>query len=244
MKCTRRISVKFPYTLFKTGAHLLLLLIGWLSLSVAQSFFQATFPSAEKATGALFEAVQKDDEDAIARVLGDKDLVSTGDSAADRQDRELFLEKYRQMHRLVQEADGATSLYIGAENWPFPVSLISKNGSWFFDGNAGKQEVLFRRIGENEEYSLENCIAISASGQPPSDIVHGYYFRKVGENGGSGAGHVILIAYPAEYRSSGVMTFVVRSNHAVFEKDLGPQTASIAKTVKTLKVDGSWRRAE
>jgi hypothetical protein len=55
---------------------------------------------------------------------------------------------------------------------------------------------------------------------------------------------VIFIAYPAEYRSSGVMTFAVTANHAVFEKDLGPQTANAAKTVSVLKVDRSWHRAE
>jgi hypothetical protein len=175
---------------------------------------------------------------------GEKDLVSSGDSLADRQDRDVFLEKYRQMHRLVQEPDGTTLLYIGAENWPFPVPLVSKNGNWFFDADAGTQEVRFRRIGENEEYALEACAALSAGDPPPSDIAHGYYFRQLPEQGTGGAGTVIFIAYPAEYRSSGVMTFAVTAKQVVFEKDFGPQTGSIAKKMSTLKVNHSWHRAE
>jgi hypothetical protein len=217
----------------------------WPGLSFGQPLSRETFPSAEKASTALFAAVQSDDEAAIARVMGcDKDLVSSGDGLADRQDRQQFLEKYSQMHRLVEEPDGTTQLYIGAENWPFPVPLVSKNDKWFFDADAGKQEVRFRRIGENETYSLETCVALSGGEQPPSDISHGYYFRKVSEKGSGGAKEAIFVAYPAEYRSSGVVTFVVTSNHGVFKKDLGPETASIAKTMNTLKVDRSWHRAE
>jgi hypothetical protein len=214
-------------------------------VSLAQSQNQETFPSAEKATRALFTAVQSDDENAIARVLGGtEDLVSCGDDLTDHQDREVFLEKYRQMHRLVQEPDGTTELYIGAENWPFPVPLVSKNDKWFFDGDAGKQEVVFRRIGENQHDSLETSVALSAGAEPPPDVQHGYYFRKLNAKASGGANDVIFIAYPAEYRSSGVMTFAVTANHVVFEKDLGPQTATIAKTANTLKLDHSWHQAE
>ena len=126
----------------------------------------------------------------------------------------------------------------------FPVPLVSRNDKWFFDADAGNQEVRFRRIGENETYSLETCVALSGSEQPPSDISHGYYFRKLGEKKSGGAKEVIFIAYPAEYRSSGVVTFVVTSNHEVFKKDLGAQTATIAKKMNTLKVNHSWHRAE
>jgi len=236
----------FPHSLSKSSAQLILLLICWPAFSVGQSVNQETFPSAEKASAALFAAVQSDDEHAIAQVLGgEKDLVSSGDSMADQHERQIFLDKYQQMHRLVQEPDGTTQLYIGAENWPFPVPLVSKNGGWLFDGDAGKQEVRFRRIGENEEYVLETCQAVLGGEQPPSDVSHGYYLRKLREKRSSGkARDVLFIAYPAEYRSSGVMTFVVTSNNGVFEKDLGPQTANIATTMSTVKVDRSWQRAQ
>src|SRR5437016_10211652 len=48
------------------------------------------------------------------------------------------------------------SLYIGAENWPFPIPLVSKNGAWYFDSDSGKQEILFRRVGENEATAIES----------------------------------------------------------------------------------------
>ena len=54
------------------------------------------------------------------------------------------------MHRLVKEPDGTTVLYIGAENWPTPIPLVKKGSSWYFDTAAGKKEILYRRVGENE----------------------------------------------------------------------------------------------
>jgi hypothetical protein len=235
----------FSYSLFKSSARLVLLTMCWLGVSVGQSL-QETFPSAEKASAALFAAARRDDDQAMVRVLGDdKDIVSSGDPLADRQERQVFVEKYQQMHRLVQEPDGTTQLYIGAENWPFPVPLVSKNGSWFFDADAGKQEVRFRRIGENEEYVLETCEALLSGEPPPADISHGYFLRQLHEKGRGGKSRdAIFIAYPAEYRSSGVMTFVVTSDNGVFKKDLGSQTTNFAKTMNTVKVDRSWQRAE
>src|SRR5713101_8433091 len=58
---------------------------------------------------------------------------------------------------LLREADGSVTLYIGAENWPFPISLVEKNGAWHFDSDAGQKEVLFRRIGENELIAIATC---------------------------------------------------------------------------------------
>src|SRR5207302_9668687 len=104
--------------------------------SVAESN-QSTFPSAEKATEALFAAVESNNEGAIMQVLGGgKDLVSAGDSLDDQHDRELFVEKYRQMHRHVEEQDGNTLPYIDAENRPFPGPLVSKGGQSYFGAHA------------------------------------------------------------------------------------------------------------
>jgi Protein of unknown function (DUF2950) len=185
------------------------------------------------------------------------------------------------MHRLVQEPDGSTVLYIGAENWPFPIPLVSKNGAWYFDSKAGTQEILFRRIGENEAVAIEVCeefaitkkdqVAKPASYDPitqfaqslvsaglanggsnDSSPFHGYYFRPV--NGNSAAptsshvsgshkkGGLVLVAYPAEYRSSGVKSFIVTKNDIVYEKDLGPGTTTVAPTIKS-RTSG-WRPAE
>jgi hypothetical protein len=66
------------------------------------------------------------------------------------QSRANFAQRYQEMHRLVDEPDGTTTLYIGAKNWPTPVPLVSKGSSWYFDTEAGKKEILYRRIGRNE----------------------------------------------------------------------------------------------
>lgn len=255
------------------GLGFFLLLSG---LSLAQPSNKETFPSAEKAIHALFAAVHSNNEETIIQVLGGgKDLVSSGDSLEDQHDRELFIEKYEQMHRLVEEPDGTIFLYIGAENWPFPVPLVSKNGEWYFDADAGSDEVLLRRVGENEANAIEICRSLAgtaskptdgethsddaavqyartlidsdaaASGgrtknnQQPPDPLYGYYFRKV-KNGKAGA---IFVAYPAEYQSSGVLTFVVTKNGVLYEKDLGSQTATLAKAMTTWKPDRSWQVA-
>jgi hypothetical protein len=244
-----------------------------------------TFASAGEASRALFAAVQSNNEHAITRILGDEGLISSGDELEDKRDRERFVQKYQQMHRLVREPDGTTILYIGAENWPFPVPLVSRQKQWFFDPDAGAQEILFRSIGEDESTALDTCQALALTGgnsqtEPKTDSsitqyarslvsaqpakgeaaatnsdgasgpFHGYYFRKLSgpdkesNISNSATGRVAWIAYPAEYRSSGVMTFVVTANGAVNEKDLGPNTETVVKAVTAWKPDRSWHVAD
>ncbi len=161
---------------------------------------------------------------------------------ADR-DRQQFVDKYRQMHRLVREPEG-TVLYVGAENWPFPFPLVSKDGAWFFDTQAGMEEILFRRIGENESAAIDLCRALARSDRSRAARYlgntvpfHGYYFRALTPEGGKGAS---VVAYPADYRSSGVMTFIVATDGVVYERDLGPRTAQAATAVAKDKPDSSW----
>jgi Protein of unknown function (DUF2950) len=117
----------------------------------AQQLEQRTFASAEAAASSLFLAVQRDDVREVMNILqAGNELASTGDASQDKLEREQFVEKYQEMHRLVREPDNITVLYIGAENWPFPIPLVSDHGVWRFDSEAGGNEVLFRRIGENE----------------------------------------------------------------------------------------------
>ena len=193
----------------------------------------------------------------------------------DKVDRELFVQKYQEMHRLGRDADGSVTLYIGAENWPFPVPLVAKNGAWRFDPEAGAKEVTFRRIGDNELTAIATChefvaaerryrtdpktaepadisvaslVAKAATGSTARDpvLLHGYYFRilPMGEPPGKGTGRFALIAYPAEYRSSGVMTFVVMANDVVYEKDLGANTSSLASAMTAFHKDATWRTAD
>ena len=84
-------------------------------------------------------------------------MLSSKDEVQDALDRELFVQKYQEMHRLGRDADGSMTLYIGAENWPFPIPLVQKDGSWRFDPDKGQDEILFRRIGENELGAIATC---------------------------------------------------------------------------------------
>src|SRR6202166_1380598 len=137
---------------------LLLLVVGFTGSSFAQDSQPRTFSSPGDATNALFQAAQKEDEPALETILGSgKEVTSSSDEVEDKLEREQFTKKYQEMHRLVREPDGRTVLYIGAENWPFPIPLVSKNGKWYFESDSGKQEILFRRIGENEAAAIQVC---------------------------------------------------------------------------------------
>ena len=126
---------------------------------MAQQPGQRTFSSAEEASSALVAAVQSDDEKAMLGLFGPdgKEIISSGDAAEDARGRANFVAKYREMHRLVNEPDGTTTLYIGARNWPTPIPLMNKGNSWYFDTEAGKQEILYRRIGRNELSAIRVC---------------------------------------------------------------------------------------
>jgi hypothetical protein len=255
-----------------------LLTLGHARLSFGQE--PKTFSSPGEASNALFQAIKNENERALEAILGaGKEVTSSSDKIEDKLERERFGQKYQEMHRLVREPDGNTVLYIGAENWPFPIPLVSKNGAWYFDSETGKQEILFRRIGENEATAIEVCEEFamaknaadakaasedpitrfaeslsSASGanagSEESNPFHGYYFRVVAQNPASdvsGPGKtrrgLKLIAYPAEYQSSGVKTFVVTQRGIVFEKDLGPETTIVAPQMEA-RTGPSWHTAE
>ena len=291
---------------------------GFPELAVAQQPGQKTFPSAEEASRALFVAVQDDDQQALVGILGPagKDIISSGDAVEDTNSRHQFAQKYQEMHRLAKEPDGTTTLYIGAENWPLPIPLVNQGGAWSFDTEAGKQEILFRRIGKNELTAIRVCHGLvdaekayyakprgddavkqyaqrfvsdrgghnglywwGADDEPESPIgplladagsdgsaqqrrtgpipFHGYYYRLLTSQGthapGGAKNYVVngkmtrgfaFVAYPAEYRSSGVMTFIVNQDGIVYEKDLGAQTADIAQRLSAYDPDRTWHRAE
>src|SRR5207245_10540149 len=92
--------------------------------AMAQQPGQPTFTSAAEAIQTLFQAVQSRNEETIANILGGPtDLTSSRDQVQDELDRELFVQKFQEMHRLAREPDGSVGIYIGAENWPFPIPL-------------------------------------------------------------------------------------------------------------------------
>jgi hypothetical protein len=133
----------------------LLVLLGYARVSFAQQSAVKTFASPGEASNALFQAVQSDDEQALQAILGaGKEITSSSDEIEDKLERDGFVQKYQQMHRMVREPDNTTVLYVGAENWPFPIPLIAENGKWHFDSKAGANEILCRRIGDNETMTI------------------------------------------------------------------------------------------
>ncbi len=268
---------RFRFTATATLGLAILFASGAPSAS-AQDQAQQTFPSADTASHALFLAVQNINEQTVMQILGGREeLVSSGDEAQDKLDREQFVQKYQQMHRLVRQSDGTTLLYIGAENWPFPIPLASRAGVWYFDAKTGAREILFRRLGENEYAAIEACHEmVRASKQPENDTTevdevtqyartlintqpvktssvpangeeilgpfHGYYFKILAAQRRTTSG-IAVMAYPADYRSSGVMTFLVTRNDVVYETDLGPNTADIVKAMTTWKRTSNWHVA-
>jgi hypothetical protein len=295
------------------GVVVLVLMGCFANPSVAQQPGQKTFSSAEDASNALFMAAQSNDEKAMLEALGadGKQIVSSGDDVEDAQSRANFVEKYKEMHRLVKEPDGSTILYIGAKNWPSPIPLMNKGNVWYFDTEAGKREILYRRVGRNEMSAIRVCEELVAaqkeyyaaqhneyaqkifsddgqhdglywkagdgSAQSPigplvaAAVTEGYTKRQAGpptpyrgylfhvltrqgKNASGGAkGYIVngkmtdgfaFVAYPAEYRSSGVMTFIVGQDGVVYEKDLGKKTEVMGKAAKEYNPGSGWQKAE
>jgi hypothetical protein len=282
----------------------------------AQEPGQRTFASAEEAGRAFFAAMQAPDDQALLSILGPdgKDVVSSGDPIEDMDSRTEFVDKYQEMHRFAAEANGAVSLVVGAENWPFPIPLVNNNGSWYFDTPTGKSEILFRRIGRNElaamdashalveaqkqyfarspgnapkqfaqklvsderqhnglywhgaddefDSPIDPLIAYARQNRPKDEVgehvpFNGYLFRiltRQGSHAAGGAKNYIangkmtagfaFVAYPAEYGSSGVMTFIVNDSGTIYEKDLGPETTKLAQAMTTYDPDSTWHQAE
>ncbi len=281
--------------------------------ALAQQKGQRTFASPEEAGSALVKAAKDNDEKALVDILGPdgRRLVSSGDETEDARDRAQFVESYQEMHRLVKEPDGTTTLYVGARNWPTPIPLVSNGPSWYFETEAGRKEILFRRIGRNEASTIHVCRELvaaqkeyrsthdgryaqvifsdadqhnglywkTADREPQSPIgplvawaearaggstpagaatpYLGYHYRILTRQGHAAPGGArsylaggamtwgfAFVAYPAAYRSSGVMTFIVDSSGVVYEKDLGSRTWILALAMKDFNPGPGWKRAE
>jgi hypothetical protein len=306
-------SANICANLSKLAAVAVLLAVCVPTRSMAQRPGQKTFSSAEEASKALVTATQSNDEKAMLDILGPdgKKIVSSGDDTEDANTRANFVQRYQEMHRLVKEPDGTTVLYIGAHNWPSPIPIVNKGNSWYFDTEAAKKEILYRRIGRNEISTIRVCQELVAAqkefysaqhseyaqkifsdegkhnglywkagdGEPQSPIgplvaaavakgypenqngtptpYRGYYYHvltRQGKNGTGGAKSYLangkmtdgfaFVAYPAEYRSSGVMTFIVNEDGVVYEKDLGKKTDVVASSMKEYNPSSGWEKTE
>ncbi len=119
---------------------------------------QKHFSTPEDALKALVDAVTTQDKAALDQIFGpsSKDLLS-GDAVQDAAESEEFARHVAEKSSLVKENDSKVTIYIGNENWPFPIPLVKTHGQWFFDTVAGKEEILNRRIGEDELTAILVC---------------------------------------------------------------------------------------
>jgi hypothetical protein len=123
---------------------------------------QMSFPSAEQAVQTLVGAVKINDAKKLKAILGpdSEELISSGDAVVDAQTRQRFSEAYEEKNSLVSQGESKKVLHLGKDDWPFPIPIIQKDKTWIFDTQAGKEELLNRRIGRNELNTIQTCLAI------------------------------------------------------------------------------------
>jgi hypothetical protein len=146
------------------------ILVAGLAFSEARA--QQTFNSAETATDALATAARSGDRKQIIAVLGpdSTDIASSGDPVQDDETRKAFVAAYDAKHSIARETGKPVTLFIGQDDFPFPIPLVEKNGAWSFDTKAGREEILARRIGRNELAVIEVCLALYDAQNDYADI--------------------------------------------------------------------------
>ena len=156
-------AAKIHFGLKRRGAILITVMFIALvvsDLSLAQNVNQLAFASPEEAVRAMVEALNSNDLQALEAIYGpgSRDLITSGDPVADRSRRERFLKLYGEKNRL-EQTDGEVILSVGNEDWPFPIPMAKKDALWPFDTEAGREEILARRIGRNELDAIQVCLA-------------------------------------------------------------------------------------
>lgn len=282
-----------------------------------QVVVQKTFASPAEAGAAFLEAAKTGDQAALLAIFGPgaKDILFSGDAVKDKDALQDFVAGYTQMNRWVKIKSGGQVLYVGADNFIFPIPLEQKSsGQWYFDTAAGRDEILARRIGKGELTAIAACNALAdaqrqyfsqthdgdkvkqyaqkiasdegkqnglywhvAEGQPPSPLgpvgdfakaagytgtgdkpqpFNGYYYRILTKQGdkakggtkdyitdGKMTGGFAILAYPAEYRNSGIMTFIIGLDGVVYQKDLGEKTTGTAAAMAEYNPGDGWKPA-
>ncbi len=275
-----------------------------------------TFATPEAAVEALETAATAKDVEALRALFGPAaEELQNPDRIQATNELGTFSTAIRQAKRIVKESDSRCVLEVGTDAWPFPVPLVQKDGAWFFDTEAGKDELLSRRIGRNELTTLSAVRAyveaqrdyaakdrdgddvleyaqkfVSAAGvkdglywepEPDGELsplgplvalaqdegyrvkakgegaaqepFHGYMFKVLVRQAKSAPGgkydYVIngnmiggfaLVAWPAGYGETGVMTFIVNQQGRVYQKDLGADTLKAAAKMKVYDPDKTW----
>ncbi len=270
------------------------------------------FASADEAAEALIAAAESFNAVALKNVLGPDsyDIVNTGEPALDREVATEFAKLARTKKTLQPDKQnkGIVRLSVGEDDWPFPLPIVRKGAKWAFDVAAGRQEIIFRRVGRNELTAIEICRGFveaqheyaaqkrdgaavnqyaqriistpgkqdglawrNADGTPGGPVgeeiakgiekgytdktapYHGYLFKVLKGQGpaaplgeldfvvnGYMIGGFALIAYPAVHKVTGVKTFMVSHDGVVYEKNLGPSTLELVKSIERFNPDKTW----
>jgi hypothetical protein len=278
-----------------------------------------TFASPEEAAKAVIAAAKAGDSKELTAIFGpgSEKVLLSGDKVADKEARERFVKAAEEANGLEKSGEAKTILTVGKDKWPFPVPIVKADSAWRFDLNAGKEEILNRRIGRNELSTVQSVLAyVDAqrdyyvrnpenskllhyaqkiasspgkrdglyfpvkSGEPESPLgplfvsaktegygskgadgkpgpYHGYKYKILSGQGpdakggaydyiggGKMIGGFALVAWPATYGNSGVMTFIVNHDGVVYEKDLGPGTEAAAQKITKFNPDKTWKVVE
>jgi DUF2950 family protein len=303
-------------TLWRTFALLATMLtLSACNRTTAEPSGQRTFATPDLAAQALARAVLANDTTALLDIMGptSRSLIIPTDQVQAARDRQVVAAAMTERWWLEGEGDSSRTLVMGNESWPFPIPIVRDDGEWRFDTEAGREEILNRRVGANELAVMEVTAAFVEAqreyasarrdGHPPgvyaqrfvsepgrqdglywpvtnvdsepspmgefaakaaadgyrrSDTggrtaYHGYYFKILTSQGaharGGAKSYIVdglmrggfaLIAWPADYGESGVMTFIIGPDGVLHQKDLGAETATLAPAIEAYDPDPSW----
>ncbi len=278
---------------------------------------QKTFASPEEAAKAAIAAAKAGDSKELTAIFGagSEKVLQSGDKVADKDARERFVKAADEANALEKSGDAKAVLTVGKDKWPFPVPIVKADSGWRFDLEAGKEEILNRRIGQNELFTMQSVLAYGdaqreyytrnpenskllhyaqkmasspgkrdglyfpvKSGEAPSPLgplfdsakaqgyavgggkpgpYHGYKYKILtGQGadakggayeyiaGGKMIGGFAVIAWPAKYGNSGVMSFMANHDGVVYEKDLGPGTEAAAQKITKFNPDKTWKAVQ
>jgi hypothetical protein len=278
---------------------------------------QKEFDTPKQAADAIIEVATNLDVAAAKEILGPdgEDIISSEDPVLDKNRATAFANKAKEKTSVEIDKQNRNHavLLVGNDDFPLPIPIVKQNGKWFFDTKVGREEILNRRVGENELNAIEICRGfvdaqqeyaeekhdgskvtqyaqhiLSTPGKhdglawqnpdgtwegPVGEEVakalqegykaergtpyHGYYFKVLTGQGPAAPGGEIdfvvggamiggfgLAAAPAEYRVTGVMTFIVGPDGVVYQKDLGPDTLKTFQSMDKYNPDKTWKVTE
>jgi hypothetical protein len=309
-----RFVVRLPAAVLGIGLAFAIALAGVVVAAgtPAAAIQQKAFKTPEEAAEALITAAEAFDVQALTEILGSDgvDLVVSEDQVSDRNTATAFAAQARTKMLVTRDPENkkVAVLSVGAEDWPLPIPIVKEGGKWRFDTAAGRDELLYRRIGSNELDAIEICLGyveaqheyalvkhegslvnqyaqrvVSTPGNQDGlawqgsdgswqgpvgegiarviaegygdrfEPYHGYYYRvlkgqgpdaPMGEMdfvvGGAMIGGFALVAAPADYKVTGVKTFMVSHDGVVYEKDLGETTLDQFRAMERFNPDPSW----